>query len=110
MASSGNYRNVRTDSAGNVYGHTIDPVSGMPVQTDVLAATVVKQTADFADALATACMTMPAADAIAAMLEACETLACSLSAPATLLPQSSPQISGVGIRPKNRLSHDTRQS
>ena len=59
---------------------TIDPVSGMPVQTDVLAATVVETDCGFADALATACMTMPAADAITAMLEACETLACSLSA------------------------------
>lgn len=71
VASSGNYRNVRADSAGNVYGHTIDPVRGVPVQTDVLAATVVGTDCGFADALATACMTMTAADAIA-MLEACE--------------------------------------
>ncbi|MCM1071777.1 MAG: FAD:protein FMN transferase [Alistipes timonensis] len=56
VASSGNYRNFRTDSLGNRYGHTIDPVSGFPCQSDVVAATVVAPDCATADALATACM------------------------------------------------------
>lgn len=69
IASSGNYRNFRTDSLGNRYGHTISPLTGRPIQSDVLAATVILPGGDCAraDALATAAMTQPA-DSAAAML------------------------------------------
>ncbi len=56
VASSGNYRNFRTDSLGNRFGHTIDPVTGRPVSSDVVAATVIAPDCATADALATACM------------------------------------------------------
>ncbi len=67
VASSGNYRNYRTDSAGNILGHTIDPVSGYPFQGDVVAATVAAADCATADALATACMASASADAAAAV-------------------------------------------
>ncbi|MCM1066471.1 MAG: FAD:protein FMN transferase [Muribaculaceae bacterium] len=60
MASSGNYRNYRTDSDGNIYGHTISPLSGRPVAGEVIAATVICADCAEADALATACMASPA--------------------------------------------------
>ncbi len=56
VASSGNYRNFRTDSLGNRIGHTIDPETGQPYQSDVVAATVIATDCATADALATACM------------------------------------------------------
>lgn len=56
LASSGNYRNYRADSAGNVYGHTLSPLTGYPLQTQVLAATVGAASCALADAVATACM------------------------------------------------------
>lgn len=55
MATSGNYRNFRSDG-GKKYGHTISPVSGRPVDTDVISATIIAPTAMEADAAATACM------------------------------------------------------
>ncbi len=55
VATSGNYRNFHKENS-NKYGHTISPVTGRPVQTDVLSATVVAPTCMEADALATACM------------------------------------------------------
>ncbi len=56
VASSGNYRNFRADSSGRVYGHTLSPLSGYPIEGDILAATVVTEDCALADALATACM------------------------------------------------------
>ncbi|MDD6722647.1 MAG: FAD:protein FMN transferase [Bacteroidales bacterium] len=58
VATSGNYRNTRTLADGQRVGHTISPVTGYPVQTDVLSATIVAKQCVIADALATACMTM----------------------------------------------------
>lgn len=55
MATSGNYRNFHTDG-NRRYGHTISALTGRPVQTDVLSATVIAGTAMEADALATAFM------------------------------------------------------
>ncbi len=55
VATSGNYRNyhkVGTESLG----HTISPVTGRPVTTDVISATVIAPTCMEADAAATACM------------------------------------------------------
>ncbi len=63
VATSGNYRNFRTDSLGNRIGHTVDPVTGLPFQSDVVAATVVAADCATADALATACMASTAAEA-----------------------------------------------
>lgn len=58
MATSGDYRNYQTDSKGNRYGHTLDPITMMPVHTDVLSATVIAQSAMEADGYATACMVL----------------------------------------------------
>lgn len=55
IATSGNYRNFRKEN-GKTFGHTISPVSGRPVATDVISATVIAPTAMEADAMATACM------------------------------------------------------
>ena len=62
VATSGNYRNYY-EKKGQVYGHTIDPVTGRPVQTDVLSATVIASTAMEADAYATAAMALGSARA-----------------------------------------------
>lgn len=56
IASSGNYRNFRTDSAGISFGHTISPVTGRPAVTSVLSASVCAGDCALADALATACI------------------------------------------------------
>lgn len=60
IATSGNYRNFRTDSMGHRYAHTISPHTGYPVQTDVLSATVVADDCMTADAWATAFMALGA--------------------------------------------------
>lgn len=57
VATSGNYRNFHKEN-GAVFGHTLDPVTGRPVATDVISATVVAETAMEADAYATACMVL----------------------------------------------------
>lgn len=58
IATSGNYRNHRSTSEGDV-GHTISPVTGRPVATSTLSATVLAPTTALADALATSIMAMP---------------------------------------------------
>lgn len=70
VATSGNYRNYRADSAGNIYGHTISPIEGRPIATEVLSATVVAPSCMLADALATACMTGSASQAEALIVNA----------------------------------------
>ena len=55
MATSGNYRNFRKED-GKTFGHTISPLTGRPVSTDVISATVIAPSAMEADAVATACM------------------------------------------------------
>ena len=57
IATSGNYRNFRKEG-GKTLGHTISPVTGRPVTTDVVSATVVANTCMEADAAATACMAL----------------------------------------------------
>lgn len=57
IATSGNYRNFRTDN-GKRIGHTFDPHTGMPAVNDMLSATVVASSCMLADAYATACMSM----------------------------------------------------
>ncbi len=64
IATSGNYRNYRTLRQGHKIGHTVSPATGRPVETSTLSATVIAHDAMTADALATACMAMPLADAM----------------------------------------------
>lgn len=64
LATSGNYHNYKMRDDGSIYAHTIDPVSGYPVQTDVLSATIITDNCAWADALATACMAMGSKRAI----------------------------------------------
>lgn len=57
LATSGNYRNFHTE-ASRTFGHTISPVTGRPIETDILSASVIAPSCMEADALATACMAM----------------------------------------------------
>lgn len=57
MATSGNYRNFHIYN-GSRFGHTISPLSGRPIETDILSATVIAPSAMEADGLATAFMSM----------------------------------------------------
>ncbi|MGO3182317.1 MAG: FAD:protein FMN transferase [Aequorivita sp.] len=59
MASSGNYRKFRIDSAtGKKYVHTLNPLSGSAEQSDVTSATVLAATCGEADAYATSFMAL----------------------------------------------------
>lgn len=64
LATSGNYRNYRETSLGKVW-HTIDPRTCRPAISNTLSATVIAENTMLADALATACMVLPADSAIA---------------------------------------------
>ncbi|WP_329905418.1 FAD:protein FMN transferase [Porphyromonas pogonae] len=55
LATSGNYRNFHIID-GKKVGHTIDPLAGRPIQTDILSATVIAEDCMTADGLATAFM------------------------------------------------------
>lgn len=57
LATSGNYRNFYIHD-GKKYGHTINPKTGYPVQTEILGASVYAPTCMEADAYATAFMVM----------------------------------------------------
>lgn len=57
FTTSGNYFNYHVIE-GRKYGHTIDPVSGYPVQHSLLSASVFAQNATLADGWATAFMVM----------------------------------------------------
>lgn len=57
VATSGNYRNFYYQD-GQRFAHTIDPVSGYPVQKDVLSATVIAPDCITADAYSTAFMVL----------------------------------------------------
>lgn len=64
LATSGNYRNYHKEG-DRIIGHTISGLTGRPVTTSVLSATVLAATAMEADGLATALMAMPDHEAIA---------------------------------------------
>lgn len=64
MATSGNYRKFYIKE-GKKYGHTIDPVSGYPAQSNILSATVFYPDCMTADAFATAFLTMNLEKAVA---------------------------------------------
>lgn len=68
VASSGNYRNIRQRADGSLYGHTLSPISGHPVEGRVVAATVLASDCTTADALATACMASAEPDSALAIL------------------------------------------
>lgn len=55
IATSGNYRNFRKES-GKRLAHTISPVTGYPLENEILSATIVAPNCMEADAIATACM------------------------------------------------------
>ena len=57
IATSGNYRNFYYRN-GKKYAHTIDPKTGMPVQHNILSATVIAADCASADAYSTAFMVM----------------------------------------------------
>lgn len=57
MATSGNYRNFYYKD-GKRYAHTIDPMTGKPVQHNILSATVLAEKCATADAYATSFMVM----------------------------------------------------
>lgn len=69
LATSGNYRNVHVGKSGR-YSHTISPLNGRPLQSDVISASVAAPTCMEADAAATACMAVGSARA----LEICDSL------------------------------------
>lgn len=53
MATSGNYRNFRTDEQGNKYTHIINPLTGENTTSSLLSATVVASSCALADAYGT---------------------------------------------------------
>ncbi len=53
MATSGNYRNFRTDSLGRKLTHIIDPRTGRNTESNLLSATVVAENCALADAYGT---------------------------------------------------------
>ena len=71
VATSGNYRKFR-QTADGIVGHTLDPLTGRPVVSSTLSATVIAPDCATADALATACMAMNA-DSALIMIEALPT-------------------------------------
>ena len=63
IATSANYRNF-VDIDGTILGHTINPKTGFPVQTNVLSVSVIAETCMKADAWATALMSLPFKDGL----------------------------------------------
>lgn len=59
LASSGNYRKFRTDEAGNSFVHTVNPITGKSIKSNILSTSVLASTTMLADAYATALMAMP---------------------------------------------------
>ncbi len=76
VATSGNYRNYHEGENGKKYGHTISPITGHPIETNTLSATIIAPSAMLADALATSCMVMKPDEAIRMVdgMNGCEAL------------------------------------
>ena len=53
ISTSGSYEKTFTEN-GKTYHHILDPATGMPVQTDLVAVTAVSQSGTVSDALSTA--------------------------------------------------------
>ncbi|MCM1452169.1 MAG: FAD:protein FMN transferase [Clostridium sp.] len=88
VATSGNYRNFKT-IGDTVVGHTISPVTGRPIASDILSATVIAPSAALADALATASMAMPLPDA-RQMLASLPSIQAILVTPDSIIPLNNP--------------------
>ena len=58
VATSGDYRNFRTDAQGRRYAHILDPRTGRPVEHNLASVTVIAPDCMTADALATAAFVM----------------------------------------------------
>lgn len=59
LATSGNYRKIWTDSiTGEKFVHSINPITGKAIQSNVLSATVITDSAMYADGYATMFMVM----------------------------------------------------
>jgi len=58
MATSGDYRNFRVREDGTRYSHIIDPVSGLPAESDAASVSVLADSCMDADAAATALLVM----------------------------------------------------
>ena len=84
VATSGNYRNHRTDASGHKRWHTISPVTGYPAETDMLSATVIAPTAMLADAYATSAMALPT-DSAVKMFDKLEGISALLVTPDTII-------------------------
>lgn len=82
VVTSGNYRKFYIRD-GRKYAHTIDPRSGMPVQHDLLCATVIAPDSSGADALATFFMVIGRDQAAAWLSEHPEVDACLISSTKT---------------------------
>ena len=76
MATSGNYRQFYIQD-GKKYAHTINPITGYPVQHNLLSATVLSEKCIDADAIATACMVVGAESAIS-LCESIDSVECYL--------------------------------
>ena len=63
IATSGNYRNYY-DLNGKRYSHIISPLTGYPIDNNILGVTVISNTCVDSDALATALMVMSLSDGI----------------------------------------------
>jgi thiamine biosynthesis lipoprotein apbE len=66
-ASSGNYRNFRRRSDGTLYGHTLSPLTGYPVDGSIAAVTIIASDCATADGMATACMAAASPDSALAI-------------------------------------------
>ncbi|MDE6207245.1 MAG: FAD:protein FMN transferase [Muribaculaceae bacterium] len=100
VATSGNYRNIRTDSTGRSWAHTLSPLTGRPVRSDILSATVVASDCALADALATACMAVGRPDSALAMTQRMGAEALLVCAPAdSIAIVTTPGMSRYGIKP-----------
>lgn len=62
IATSGNYRNFREEN-GHKIAHTISPVTGRPIISEILSASIIAPTCMEADGLATACMAVSPSEA-----------------------------------------------
>lgn len=57
MATAGNYRSFFSSAQGHI-GHILNPITGYPVETFLISATVFAENCVMADALSTACFVM----------------------------------------------------